>query len=70
MKNSFAAGVCMRWVQVPGWMGALMEQQQKAVYIYWCNLYCMLPVRAPPFSRAVPAVRVKAGFIVRLTVLF
>lgn len=64
--------ICIRCVctaQVPGWIGALIEQQQKAVYIYWCNLYCMLPVR-PPFSRAVPAVSVKTGLIVRLTVLF
>lgn len=47
-----------------------MESQQKAGYIYSYDLYCMLAIPAPRFSRAVPAVSVKTDLIVRLVVLF
>lgn len=60
----------VRCAQAAVWREAPVEAQQKAVYIYSYDLYCMLAVRAPRFSRAVPAVSVKTDLIVRLAVLF
>lgn len=63
MKKAFAAGL-RAGPRVCGWMAALSWTSRPCIQLYLCNLYYTLPVVSPPFSRAVPAVRMKAGLIV------